>query len=486
MSDTAARPIEYQPGEGAPTEVVTARRTYWQQVVHDTFVWTTARLGLGWICVIAAFGVLAPFLASSHPVLMKDAAGTVSSPLLRHLTPVDVCVLLFAGLILAMVMFPKLRRAGIGPLAATLASFAVIGVLIFYGPSLVTFSLYRPRPAADAGSVSRVFSWLIWTVAHVGAWAALAVVAWAAWQLWAFSVGRLGRGVLVAVVTLLLMIVAALAVRPPQLIDYQVYRDMERAGRAQWMVRTLIPYSPSDRLRDMPERRLTAPSRLHWLGTESNGADVASRMIHACRIALAIGFIATGIAVTIGVVVGGLMGYYAGVVDLLGMRVIEILEAVPRLMLLLAITAMVGRNLYLMMLVIGLTGWMGDARFIRAEFLKLRKQDFVQAAIAAGLPLRSVLFRHMLPNGISPVLVTASFGIAAAILIETTLSFLGLGLIDEPSWGQLLNQARAGGRGFVPWLAIFPGLAIFLTVFAYTLIGEAVRDALDPKLRKRE
>jgi peptide/nickel transport system permease protein len=180
------------------------------------------------------------------------------------------------------------------------------------------------------------------------------------------------------------------------------------------------------------------------------------------------------------------MGYYAGVFDLVGMRLIEILEAVPRLMLLLAITAMVGRNLYLMMLVIGLTGWMGDARFIRAEFLKLRKQDFVQAAIAAGLPMRSVLFRHMLPNGISPVLVTASFGIAAAILLETTLSFLGLGLIDEPSWGQLLNQARAGGRGFVWWLAVFPGLAIFLTVFAYTLIGEAVRDALDPKLRKRE
>jgi peptide/nickel transport system permease protein len=486
MSDAAATSIEYRPGDEAPSEVVTARRTYWQQVVHDTFVWTTARLGLCWICVIASLGVLAPFIASSHPILMKDAAGVLSSPLLRHLTPVDVCVLLFAGLVLAMVFFPALRRAGVGAPAAVLATFMLLCVLIFYGTSLVTFSLYRPSPAADASSLGRAFAWVIWAVAHIGAFALLAVLAFASWQLWAFTVGRLGRAAMAPAVTLALMLAATLVVRPPQLIDYQVYRDMERAGRVDWVIRTVIPYSPSDRLRDMPERRLTPPSRQHWLGTESNGADVASRMIHACRIALAIGFIATGIAVTIGVTVGGLMGYYAGIFDLLGMRIIEILEAVPRLMLLLAITAMVGRNLYLMMLVIGLTGWMGDARFIRAEFLKLRKQDFVQAAIAAGVPLRSLLFRHMLPNGISPVLVTASFGIAAAILIETTLSFLGLGLIDEPSWGQLLNQARAGGRGFVPWLAIFPGMAIFFTVFAYTLIGEAMRDALDPKLRKRE
>jgi peptide/nickel transport system permease protein len=131
--------------------------------------------------------------------------------------------------------------------------------------------------------------------------------------------------------------------------------------------------------------------------------------------------------------------------------------------------------------------WTADARFIRAEFLKLRKLDFVQAGIAAGLPLRSILFRHMLPNGIAPVLVEASFGIAGAILLESTLSFLGLGLAPEdPSWGQLLNQARAGGTGFNWWIATYPGLAIFLTVFAYILIGEALRDALDPRLRKQE
>jgi peptide/nickel transport system permease protein len=137
------------------------------------------------------------------------------------------------------------------------------------------------------------------------------------------------------------------------------------------------------------------------------------------------------------------------------------------------------------MITIGLVSWTSDARFIRAEFLRLRGQDFVQAAHAAGLPLRNILFRHLLPNGIAPVLVNASFGVATAILLESVLSFLGLGLeATDPSWGQLLNQARTGGTGFNWWIATFPGLAIFLTVFAYILIGEAMRDAIDPKLKK--
>jgi peptide/nickel transport system permease protein len=210
-------------------------------------------------------------------------------------------------------------------------------------------------------------------------------------------------------------------------------------------------------------------------------------MIHACRVALTIGIIATSIAVFIGIVLGGLMGYFAGWVDMFGMRVVEIVQSIPTLILLLIITATYGRSIYLMMTVIGLVSWTANARYIRAEFLKLRKLDFVQAGIASGLPLRSILFRHMLPNGVAPVLVNASFGIAGAILLESTLSFLGLGLgPEDPSWGQLLNQARSGGTGFNWWIATFPGLAIFLTVFAYILIGEAMRDALDPSLRKRE
>lgn len=220
--------------------------------------------------------------------------------------------------------------------------------------------------------------------------------------------------------------------------------------------------------------------RYHFMGTTSNGEDLTSRMIHGSRIALVIGFIATGIAVFIGIFIGGLLGYFAGWVDLIGLRLVEIFASIPVIMLLIMIVAFYGRSLILMMIVLGLTGWVGYAYFVRAEFLKLRKMDYVMAARAAGTPLYLILFRHMLPNGVAPVLVGASFGIAGAIMTEATLSFLGLGLEKEPSWGQMLNQARQGGS-FSWWLAIFPGAAIFLTVFAYNLIGEALRDVIDPR-----
>lgn len=221
-------------------------------------------------------------------------------------------------------------------------------------------------------------------------------------------------------------------------------------------------------------------TRLHLMGTTISGQDLASRMIHGSRIALYIGFISTGIAVFIGIFVGGLLGYFAGWVDLIGLRLVEIFASIPVIMLLIMIVAFYGRSLVLMMVVIGLTGWVSYAYFVRAEFLKLRKMDYVMAARASGSPLYLILFKHMLPNGVAPVLVGASFGIAGGIMTEATLSFLGLGLEDEPSWGQMLNQARQTGK-FAWWLAIFPGLGIFLTVFAYNLIGEALRDVIDPR-----
>lgn len=277
------------------------------------------------------------------------------------------------------------------------------------------------------------------------------------------------------------------AIKPPENVVYEQYREWAAKGKLEKVWFAPVPYSPSDRQHDQTDARLKPPGRAHWLGTDTNGSDVLSNLMHASRIALSIGFIATALSVIIGVIVGGAMGYYAGTLDLLGMRLIEIIEAVPRLFLLISITAFIQkRNIYLMMAVIGLTSWTGYARFLRAEFLSLRKLDFVQAAIAAGLPKRSILFRHMLANGLTPILVSTTFGVASAILYESILSFLGLGLIDEASWGALLQQARAGGSGFIWWIATFPGLAIFLTVFSYNLVGESIRDALDPKLRKRD
>ncbi|MEX0885952.1 MAG: ABC transporter permease [Phycisphaeraceae bacterium] len=223
----------------------------------------------------------------------------------------------------------------------------------------------------------------------------------------------------------------------------------------------------------------------HVLGTTARGADLASNMIHGTRIALSVGFISTGIALVIGVIIGGLMGYFSGAVDLIGMRFVEMFSAIPTLFLLLAFVAAFEANLYIIMIIIGLTSWVGYAVYIRAEFLKLRQQEFIQAAQALGLPLSAVIFRHLLPNGIAPVLVAASFGVAAAIGYEATLSFLGIGLSMEASWGLLLEQSLRGGA-FMWWIALTPGLAIFLTVFAYILIGEALRDAIDPRTQMHQ
>jgi peptide/nickel transport system permease protein len=304
-----------------------------------------------------------------------------------------------------------------------------------------------------------------------------------AWRLRnTFATGR----IFVALITLAVVTsMGTLAlVSPPSAVVYDQYRTGLAAGEIDSAVFAPIPYSPTDRSRDNPVS-LQAPDSVHYFGTDEDGADVLSRMIHACRIALAIGLMSTGIALAIGILYGGVMGFFGGWLDIAMMRFLEMFESIPSLFLLLMVVAFFGRNIYLIMIVIGLTSWPGFARYLRAEFLKLRNQDYVQAAQAAGLSLWSVLFRHMLPNGVAPLLVAASFSIASAILAEATLSFLGLGLIDEPSWGGMLNQAVGPSGTFALWLATYSGLAIFLTVFAYNLIGEALRDAIDPHLEQK-
>ena len=267
-------------------------------------------------------------------------------------------------------------------------------------------------------------------------------------------------------------------------VDYARFRVLAAAGRVQVRLLPPIPYSSSDRLIDQRGMSDLPPSRGHWMGTELDQADVASRLLHSCRTAMSIGLVSTAIAITIGIAVGGLMGYFAGLADLLGMRLIEVFEAIPTLVLMVTLVAFFpGENyrLPMLMAVIGGTGWTGYARFLRAEMLRLRQMDFVHAAVAAGLPTRRIVFGHLLPNGISPLLVAASFGVAGAIVAESTLSFLHLGTIDQPSWGGLLTQSLGEGGEFHWWLAVFPGVAIFLTVLSYNRLGEALADALDPK-----
>ncbi len=234
-------------------------------------------------------------------------------------------------------------------------------------------------------------------------------------------------------------------------------------------------------------RALGRGGRPYHLGTDSFGQDVLAQMIHACRLAVSIGLVSTGIATLIGVTLGALMGYFGGIVDLLLSRVVEIFMAVPLLFILIVAAGTLPpeyRTTHAMMAIIGCFTWTGAARYTRAEFYRLRDQDFVHAARAAGLPLRSILFRHILPSGVTPVLVEASFSVAFAIILEATLSFLGLGPTDQASWGRLLADATGPVGDFVWWLAIFPGLAIFLAALSYNLLGEALRDAIDPRLSK--
>jgi peptide/nickel transport system permease protein len=268
----------------------------------------------------------------------------------------------------------------------------------------------------------------------------------------------------------------------PHKLDATDYKVMLASGKATDAVFSIVPYGYG---RTDIKVSQSPPNKEHWLGTDDVGSDVLCRLIHGTRVSLSVGFVAVGIASVIGIFVGAIMGYFGGKIDFLGMRLVEIMMSVPTFFLIITIVAFFPRSLLNIMVIIGITSWTEDARFIRAEFFKLRNQDFVQAAISLGLPLRSILFRHMLPNGIAPVLVSITFGIAGAIFIESALSFLGFGVAPPtPSWGQMLSTGVSTSGQFLWWLSVFPGMAIFLTVTAYNLLGEGLRDAIDPKLRK--
>ncbi|NLA75400.1 MAG: ABC transporter permease [Deltaproteobacteria bacterium] len=268
----------------------------------------------------------------------------------------------------------------------------------------------------------------------------------------------------------------------PYRLDATDYKSMIESGRAESALFAPIPYGYA---RTDLANREQPPGPQHWLGTDDVGSDVLCRLIHGSRISLSVGFVAVGISSVIGIMVGAILGYFGGKIDFIGMRIVEIVMAIPTFFLIITIVAFFPRSLFNIMFIIGITSWTGDAQFIRAEFYKLRKQDFVLAARSLGLPLKSILFRHMLPNGITPVLVNATFGIAGAIFVEAALSFLGFGVAPPtPSWGQMLSLGVSTTGRFLWWLTLFPGMAIFLTVLAYNLVGEAMRDAIDPKLRQ--
>jgi peptide/nickel transport system permease protein len=226
------------------------------------------------------------------------------------------------------------------------------------------------------------------------------------------------------------------------------------------------------------------PSPRNPFGTDGLGQDVLARMVHGTSIALLVGFVAMGIAAVIGLLVGGLAGYFGGWVDVVLSRLIELVMSVPSIILILGLIAILERpTIWHTMAVIGCTRWESIARYARAEFMRLKETDFVQAARALGVPAPRIMFRHMLPNALAPVVVALTFGIAGAILLESGLSFLGLGTeLNGPSWGRILNDGFQSGLTHW-WLVFFPGLAIFVAVLVYNLVGDAFQEASDPRLR---
>ncbi|MGA9108903.1 MAG: ABC transporter permease [Smithella sp.] len=229
---------------------------------------------------------------------------------------------------------------------------------------------------------------------------------------------------------------------------------------------------------------LTSPSMKHLCGTDQLGRDVLSRMIWGARISLMVGFVATGIAIIIGSILGAVSGYYGGWVDSVIMRFVDIMLCFPTFFLILAVIAFLEPSIWNIMIIIGLTSWMGVTRLVRADFITLRERDFVKAARAIGASDMRIIFLHILPNSMASILVAATLGIAGAILTESALSFLGIGVQPPtPSWGNILTAGK-DNIDIAWWLSLYPGLAILITVVGYNLLGEGIRDLLDPRLKK--
>jgi peptide/nickel transport system permease protein len=245
-------------------------------------------------------------------------------------------------------------------------------------------------------------------------------------------------------------------------------------GFAPW----LAPYPP-----DEPNVEVIRepPSLAHPMGTDQLGRDQLSRLMYGGRFSLQVGVLATLVAVFAGTLLGSVAGYYGRVTDTLLMRFTDFMLSVPRLLVLLLVGGVFGTSLALIIVLIGLTAWMHVARLVRASFLGLREREFVEAARALGAGDSRLILQHILPNSLGPVIVAATLGVAGAILAESTLSYLGYGVQPPtPTWGNMLQNAQSEMYG-APWLAVFPGLLIFVTIMSINFVGDGLRDALDPR-----
>lgn len=265
--------------------------------------------------------------------------------------------------------------------------------------------------------------------------------------------------------------------KPFNLPQFEAKMRLDPEEFAIW---PLIPFSEYEQTLDF----FSPPSADHWLGTDEIGRDVAARMIHGTSVSVKVGFISMSIAAVIGIAAGGFAGYCGGKVDMIISRIIEVIVCFPVFFLILAIMVWLEPSITNVMIVIGFTRWTSIARYTRGEFIRIKGQDYVTAARALGIRHLSIMFRHILPNSLAPVLVSITFGIASAILVESGLSWLGFGVqAPHPSWGNILRMAYDSLR-IAPYLVYPPCIAIFLAVLSYNLVGDSLRDAIDPRLRR--
>ncbi|MEJ6744155.1 MAG: ABC transporter permease [Porticoccaceae bacterium] len=243
----------------------------------------------------------------------------------------------------------------------------------------------------------------------------------------------------------------------------------------------IAPYSYSAQNLDIGA---TAPSLQHWLGTDVFGRDMLTRIMYGGRISLMVGFVATGVALVIGILWGAVAGFYGGRIDALMMRIVDILYALPFMIFIVLLMVVFGRNILLLFLAIGAVEWLTMARIVRGQVMSLRHQEFVEAANSLGLSQWTIIRRHIIPNTLGPVIVYTTLTIPSVMLLEAFLSFLGLGIQPpESSWGLLISYGVETMEEY-PWLLVFPGIALSLTLFALNFLGDGLRDALDPRTSK--
>jgi ABC-type dipeptide/oligopeptide/nickel transport system permease subunit len=441
---------------------------YWQRIARRFDDNPYGRIALRIIVVLFILAALAPFLANSH-ALVRFGNDGLEFPIFRSLELIEWRFLIYvplAGLVyLARNWLLRWPRADLALLLLFLIAAGGVALLL---PTHFTLNPAALVTKSQRFALTLSIPRLVWEVLVYGA--LLVVMARSGRAFFRLPVANFTT----VIFAVLLVEVILAHVHPFN--DSTTDRDF-----SGYHVMPPIPYSPNE----SSPAQFSPPSWDHWCGTDYTGRDIAARMVHGARTSLSIGFVAVSISLLVGVTAGGLAGYYRGWFDIALFRFIEILDCFPPLLLILVFISLSDsqNNMFVIMAVIGLTSWTGLARLVRGEFLRLVGQPFPQAARALGAGDAHIILRHLLPNALGPILVSATFGVASAILIESSLSFLGFGMqAPTSSWGDILSDARLY-IDFAWWLAFFPGLAILITIMSYNFVGEALRDAVDPRLK---